>query len=153
MKALIVYDSVYGNTEKIAQAIGGAINGEIKVMRAGEVEPVHLESLDLLIVGAPTQGGRATTPVRDFLKGINTRTFKGTNVVAFDTRVSTKWVGVFGYAAGKIAKSLKKMGAHLAANPEGFFVTGTEGPLKDGEEERAANWIKILVKSSRESSP
>jgi flavodoxin I len=147
MKALIVYDSVFGNTEKIARAIGGAIDGDVKVIRADGIKPANLELLDLLIVGAPTQGGRVTKPVRDFLNSIDEKVVKGISAAAFDTRSSTKWVGIFGYAAGRIAKSLQKIGANLVADPEGFFVTGTQGPLKEGEEERAAGWVKEIVKS------
>lgn len=147
MKALVVYDSVFGNTEKIARAIGGAVDGDVKVIRADGVNPADLESLDLLVVGAPTQGGRVTKPVRDFLNSIDEKVVEGINAAAFDTRSSTKWVGIFGYAAGRIGKSLQKIGANLVADPEGFFVTGTQGPLKEGEEERAAVWIKGIVKS------
>ena len=67
MKVLIVYDSAYGNTEKVARAIGGVITGEVKVLRPGEVNPSELQSLDLLIVGSPTQGGRPTPAIQDFL--------------------------------------------------------------------------------------
>ena len=67
MKVLIVYDSVYGNTEKIARAIGGAITGDVKVLRAGEVNRAELEPIDLLIVGSPTQGFRPTMPVQSFI--------------------------------------------------------------------------------------
>ena len=122
MKALVVYDSVYGNTEKIAESIGGAITGDTKVLRAGEVTLSELESVDLLIVGAPTQGGRATPPVQDFLKKIPKSVIQGNNVAAFDTRISAKWVGIFGYAAGKIGKNLKEKGANL--------VVGCPGALK-----------------------
>jgi flavodoxin I len=68
-------------------------------------------------------------------------------VAAFDTRISTKWVGVFGYAAGRIARSLKGKGGTLIAPLEGFFVKGTQGPLKDGELERAADWAQTVAKS------
>ena len=149
MKALIVYDSAYGNTEQIARAIGGAISGDVKVIRAGDASPSDLEAIDLLIIGVPTQGGRATPPIRDFLKKITKPALKGINVAAFDTRITTKWVGIFGYAAGRIARSLQKMGGNLVVNPEGFFVKGTEGPLKEGELERAAIWVKGLVKSKK----
>jgi len=65
MKASVVYDSVYGNTEKIARAIGGAIAGEVKVLRPGEVNSSDLASLDLLVVGSPTQrGNRDCQPER-----------------------------------------------------------------------------------------
>ena len=151
MKALVVYDSVYGNTEKIARAIGGAITGDVKVLSASDVNPAELESIDLLIVGAPTQGGRPTPVMREFLEKIPESTIKGVQIAAFDTRFSTKWVGIFGYAAGKIASSLKKKGGVLVLLPEAFFVKGTKGPLKEGELERAAGWAQEEIKSK--SSP
>ena len=149
MKTLIVYDSVYGNTEKIAQAIGGAITGEVKVLRVGEVNYSELKTLDLLIVGSPTQGGRPTLGIQDFLNKVSEEAIKCINVAAFDTRFSTRLVGIFGYAAGRIADSLKKKGGTLILSPEGFFVKGKEGPLKEGELERAATWAKEIVKSKK----
>jgi flavodoxin I len=147
MKALIVYDSVYGNTEKIARAIAGALapSGEVKVLRAGEVNPSELVSLDLLIVGSPTQGGRPTKAILDFLNKLPEPAVKGVNVAAFDTRFTTKLVAIFGYAAGKIAGSLKTKGGALILPPEAFFVKSKEGPLKEGELERAAGWAKRIV--------
>ena len=147
MKVLIVYDSVYGNTEQIAKAVAGAITPSdgVKVLRAGEANPSELESIDLLIVGSPTQGGRPTPAIQDFLNKVSEPAIKGINVAAFDTRFSTRWVGIFGYAAGKIADSLKRKGTTLVASPEAFFVKGKEGPLKDGELERAASWAKEIA--------
>jgi flavodoxin I len=141
MRALVVYDSFYGNTEEIAKAIGGAITGgEVSVLRAGEVGPPEMENISLLVVGAPTQGGRATPAIRDFLNRISKAEINGVDAAAFDTRVTSKVAKIFGYAAGKIASSLKKKGANLVAEPEGFFVEGTKGPLSEGELERAAAW-------------
>ena len=148
MKALIVYDSVYGNTEEIARAIGGAITGEVKVLRAGEMNPSELKTVDLFIVGSPTQGGRQTQAIRDLLNSIPESSLKGVNLAAFDTRLTARWVVIFGYAAGRIANNLKKKGGNLLASPEGFFVKGTKGPLKEGELERAASWAQEIVKSS-----
>ena len=147
MKALIVYDSVYGNTEKIARAIAAALtpSGEVKVLRPGEVNPSELESVDLLIVGSPTQGGRPTPAIQDFLNKVSEPAIKGINVAAFDTRFSTKLVAIFGYAAGKIADSLKRKGGTLILPPEAFFVKSKEGPLKEGELERAAGWAKRIL--------
>ena len=65
MKVLIVYDSVYGNTEKIAKAIGDAITVKAKVLRVGEVNSSELKTFDLLIVGSPTHGGRPTPAIKD----------------------------------------------------------------------------------------
>jgi hypothetical protein len=50
-----------------------------------------------------------------------------------------------GYAAKRIANQLKRAGGSLIAPPEGFYVEDTEGPLKDGELERAANWAEGLL--------
>ena len=148
MKALIVYDSMYGNTEQIARAISGAIGDTVKVLRAAEVNPAEIETIELLVIGSPTQGGRPTQAVRELLTKIPRGSLKGIKVAAFDTRFSTKFVGVFGYAAGRIATDLKSKGAILIVPPEGFFVTGTKGPVKAGELERAAGWVKEIVKSS-----
>ena len=149
MKALIVYDSTYGNTEKIARSIGGAITGDVKILRTGEVNPSDLESIDLLIVGSPTYGGRPMPAMLDFLNNIPESAVKGTSVAAFDTRLSARWVKIFGFASGKIAGSLKAKGGTLILPPEGFFVKGARGPLKEGELERSAAWAKEIVKNKK----
>jgi flavodoxin I len=146
MKILVVYDSVYGNTVQIARAIGRAITDNAKVIHAGEASPLDLEGIDLLIVGAPTQAGRPTPAMQGFLKQVSKSTVRDMKVATFDTRVPVKWVGIFGYAAGRIAKDLQKKGGVLIKNPEPFFVEGTEGPLKEGELERAAAWAQDLIK-------
>ena len=147
MRVLVIYDSVYGNTEQIARAIGGAIANDAKVLHAREAEPSELQGIDLLIAGAPTQGGRPTQAMQDFLKRVSEADTKGMNVATFDTRISAKWVGIFGYAAGRIAKNLKKKGGTLLLDPEPFFVEGTQGPLKEGELERAATWAQEVIKN------
>ena len=152
MKALVVYDSMYGNTEEIAKAIGGAITGEVKVIRVSEANPSELESIDLLIVGSPTHGGRATPAIQDFLNKVPETTVKGTKIAAFDTRFSGikgTLVGIFGYAAGRIADSLKRKGGTLVVSPKGFLVNGTKGPLGEGELERATSWAKGIVASKK----
>jgi len=151
MKTLVVYDSLYGNTEKIAQAIGDALTGEVRVLRVGEVDPSELTTLDLLVVGSPTHGGRASPAMREFLDKIQAPALQGINVAAFDTRLTSRWAAIFGYAAGRIAKSLKEKGATVIGSPQGFLVTGTEGPLKEGELERAAAWAKEIVGTKKSS--
>ena len=145
MKVLVIYDSTYGNTEKIAKAIGEAISGDVKVLRAIEVNLSVLEFVNLLIVGSPTQGGRPTVPIQDFLKHLPA-TIQGIDVAAFDTRLTTKFVGIFGYAAGRIASKLKEKGGNLVAPPAAFFVTGSTPSLKDGELDRAVTWARSLMK-------
>jgi flavodoxin I len=138
MKALIVYDSTYGHTEKIAQAIGEAIGGQ--VLRVGEVNPADLNGFDLVVVGSPTHGGFPTPGIDGLLKALPA--LEGVKVAAFDTRTVRT---IFGYAAPRIARRLEKRAGKLAAPPEGFFVLGMEGPLKEDELERAAGWGRGLA--------
>lgn len=151
MKALVVYDSIYGNTEKVAQAIGGALGpqAEVKVLRVGDARPEHVAGLDLLVAGAPTHGSMPSPAMKAWLKALAPTSLQGVKVAAFDTRMAVSeikpaiaafFVKLFGYAAPAIANSLTKHGGTLVIPAEGFFVKDTQGPLKDGEIERAAAW-------------
>src|SRR4030042_1667970 len=156
MKSLVIYDSLYGNTEKIAQVIGEALGilGEVAIKRVGEVNMEDLAGLDILVLGSPTQQFRATATIKDFLKRIPASGLKGVKVAAFDTRLTQGningtpvlpyFVKIFGYAAEPMANGLKKKGGVLVLPPEGFYVEGPEGPLQAGELERAADWAKKL---------
>ncbi len=146
MRTLIVYDSVYGNTEKIAKSIGDAIPGDVKVSNVDDVTPYEFKKVDLLIVGSPTHGGKPTQPIQNLLNKIPVPDFKGDSMAAFDTRLSMKLVGIFGYAAEKIDSFLETKGWTGIIPPEGFFVKGKKGPLKDGELERAVGWAKEIAK-------
>jgi flavodoxin len=160
MKAMVVYDSGFGNTEQIAQSIGDGLGSreEVEILRAGTVKPEQLTGSRLLIVGSPTQRFRPTEAIKNLLKGIPKNGLNGVKVAAFDTRYSQSgideipvlpfFVRLFGanaYAAKHIADTLKKKGGELAIPPEGFYVKGTEGPLKEGELERAADWAKEIL--------
>jgi flavodoxin len=156
MQALIVYDSVYGNTERIAQAISSVLGArnEIRVRRVGDVNSTDLANLNLLIVGSPTHQFRATPAIKKFIGGIRKGELKNVHVAAFDTRLGMEdmpspilppFVKIFGYAAKPIADSLVSKGGRLVTTPEGFLVKGMEGPLKEGELERAATWAKYFL--------
>ncbi len=146
MNALIVYDSQYGNTEKIARAIGDAIPGA-RVLHASEADPSELETVGLLIVGSPTHGGRPMGAVQTFLRKVPATAIEGIDVAAFDTRFASGFAKIFGYAAVRIANTLKRKGGSLVVGPEGFIVEATKGPLKDGELERAALWAGEVLRS------
>ena len=145
MKTIVVYDSLYGNTEQIARAIGGGIEGEVNVVKVGEADVAGLGAYDLIIIGSPTQGGRYPKNMQAFLDKVPAGALKDKKAAAFDTRVKTKWVKIFGYAAPRIANALKDKGAGLVAPGEGFFVKATKGPLLEGEPERAAAWAKQIA--------
>jgi flavodoxin len=157
MKAIVVYDSEFGNTEIVARAIGEVLESEgaVEVRRVSDVQPEEFERLDVLVVGSPTQQFNPTKATSSFLKGIPKNGFSGTRVAAFDTRLTVEeiektailafFVRIFGYAAKPIGDALKKKGGELAIPPEGFLVQGMKGPLVDGELERAEAWAREII--------
>ncbi len=155
MKALVVYDSVFGNTEKVAQHISEALDAQ--ALRVGDVKPEHLTDLDALIVGSPTRAFSATPAIKTWLKSLASGSLRDVKVAAFDTRadvvqvdsrILTFFVKIFGYAAEPMASRLVKKGGTEAMPPAGFFVEDTEGPLREGELERAAEWARQILTSA-----
>jgi flavodoxin len=147
MNTLVIYDSVFGNTEMVAKAIAAALGAQ--AIPASQADTGQLRGLDLLVIGSPTRGFRPTEGIAKLLNSLPKNHLAGVRVAAFDTRIVLETidskalrflVDKGGYAASTIAKTLEKKGGRLAAPPEGFFVTGEQGPLKDGELERAAAW-------------
>jgi flavodoxin len=165
MKTMVIYDSLHGNTGMIGQAIGDglaealAAPESVDVRQLSKTQPDQLAGLDLLVVGAPTHGCRPSPPAREFLKRIPANALKDVKIAAFDTRFdmdkmdSYRFVGkvldFLGYAAPRISSSLEKNGGEVVMPPEGFFVEDTEGPLEDGELERAMEWGREIVAKTR----
>jgi flavodoxin len=155
MNILILYDTAFGNTGQVAQAIGSALEdrGSVRVLKVSEASLAHLQGVDVLIAGSPTQAFHPLKGLTAFLKSIPPGGLKGMRAAAFDTRVDVQAVGsgfltlmvkLFGYAAEPISRMLKSKGAEILLQPEGFFVLDKEGPLKDGELERAAGWARQI---------
>jgi flavodoxin len=148
MKTLVVYDSQFGNTERVARTLGSALGEEASVVQVDGVDADRLNEYELVIVGSPTQGGRPTPLTKAFLNRIPGGGLKGVNVTGFDTRIDSQtqgfvlrvFMGLLGYAAGRIARKLESKGGTLITQPRGFLVEGKEGPLSDGELERAGAW-------------
>ena len=149
MKTLVVYDSRYGNTKAIAQAVGGALRGDVQILHVGQVNAADLEAADLLIIGSPTHGALPTAAIQHLLEKIGPPARQGAQVATFDTRLSWGFLERWGgFAAPKMADTLRAKGWTLAGAPEGFIVKGLrKGPLKQGETDRAAAWAERLVES------
>ena len=175
MKALVVYESIYGNTKLIAGAVAAGLAGdyETELSEVGQAQYSMAEGIDLLVVGGPTQmwgmtrgfsraGARKTGKqhgVTIVSKGIGVREWlgklpesDGVAAGAFDTRVSTKFPT--GSAAKGIAARLEKKGFSVVVEPEGFYVADSEGPLREGELDRARQWgARLAHLAQRKQSP
>lgn len=145
MKTLVVYDSKFGNTERLARAIGEIIgDGEpAAVMAASSASAHDLAGLDLLLVGGPTQAHGLSPALKAFLDGLPPDAVRNLPTVTFDTRIHGPRF-LTGSAALASAKRLEKKGARLLMPPESFLVTGTEGPLAEGELARARTWVTAV---------
>lgn len=155
-KSLVVYDSYFGNTEQIAKKIGEILNFHTKVdvLKVTDVKLEEFSGLDYLVVGSPTRAFKPTAAIVNLIKSIPRDALKGVKVVGFDTRIAKEDINnfilgfmtnLFGYAAKPISDILVNKGGNLVLPPEGFHVLGTEGPLKKGELERTAEWIKKIL--------
>lgn len=158
MRSVVVYESLYGNTEAVARAVadGLARYGQARAVTPAMLGSGQLAGVDLLVVGAPThawglprdstwqpQNGmtaehRTTAPrVRDWLDTIGPGA--GRPAVAFDTRVDKpRWLT--GSAAKVVARRLRAQGWNVTGAPRSFLVTGSDGPLVAGELGRARAW-------------
>jgi flavodoxin len=114
----------------------------VKASLVSGVSPKDLAGLDLLVVGSPILGWSPSEKTKAFLVGLKPGQLKGVKAAAFDTRIA---LFIHGDASKKIAAALEASGAKVVGTPMGFTVTGSEGPLKDGELEKAKKWAKEIA--------
>jgi flavodoxin len=160
MNALVVYESIYGNTRAVAEAVAEGL-GDAAAVSVHEVGD-RAELAELLVVGGPTHvHGMTTARSREMAvhaaeedghttiepsategpglrKWLKDRPERAGRAAAFDTRLDrSPWMT--GMAARGIAKRLRRRGYDVLAT-ESFLVADSEGPLEDGELERARAW-------------
>lgn len=168
MRALVVYESMFGHTEQIAQSIvaGVSVHCETDV-RTVDSAPEHLGTeYDLILLGGPTHTftmtrsstradalergathGTEAVGIREWLDRLDVQCH-GALVATFDTRVQR--VRRFpGSAAKAAAKRFRTLGFDAAAQPESFYVLDVDGPLAVGEIERAEAWGRTVALSAR----
>lgn len=143
MRALVVYDSMYGNTQQVAQAVAAALepDGSVRAVKVDKVSPQDLMDLDALVVGSPVQAWRPSKAIQAFLSDLPDKALSGVNAAAFDTRFKSR---LSGSAADKIQKALRKAGCTIIAPAATFIVLGREGPLADGELDKATAWAEQI---------
>lgn len=150
MKCLVLYDSTYGNTSKVAEAIASSLDTTSK--HIDETNAEQIKAAELLIIGSPTQGGRPTVDLQEFLNKLPDDVLSGKPAAAFDTRFAIDDHGpglklvmkTVGFAAPKLSKDLEKRGCRIIIPAEGFIVNDTQGPLHRDELTRAAQWAKEI---------
>jgi flavodoxin len=146
MNILIVYFSKFGNTRKVAEAIATPLKsgGSVRVIGADQLSTADLD-VDLLVMGSPTHRMNLPQSLRPVFDALPRRALRGAAVAAFDTSYKmSRWLGYL-TAARKLAKKLRKLGGKQIMPPETFHVVGREGPLYDGELERAQQWARSIL--------
>jgi flavodoxin len=146
MKTLVLYDSAYGNTEQIARAIAKGLEtaAAVEVMPVDEACRDVFANVDLLVVGSPTQKWSSTPAIKAFLESSPGTLLDGLPTAVFDTRFhQSGWIT--GSAAKSLAKLLRQHGVSLILPPESFFVADSQGPLEEGELERAEAWGRAIL--------
>jgi hypothetical protein len=163
MKALVIYESMFGNSEKIAHAVADSLKDtfEVSIAEANTMPPAS--GIDLIVVGGPThafglsrpstreqagtQGklrpGAAEAGLREYLD--RSPMLTGVAAAAFDTKIDKPFLP--GSASGKAHRHLRRLGCRLVARPESFLVSGTLGPLVAGELDRARTWATTVAKA------
>lgn len=146
MKAVVVYFSKFGNTHRIAQVVaeGLGANVQVEVIPLEALVPKAGRDLDLLVMGVPTHVMNLPKPVRPLLDALPKKVFKGVQVAAFDTSYEMNWFLNLFTAAKRLGQVLRKMGGRAVVPPETFIVSRREGPLADGEIERARAWAQSI---------
>ena len=117
MNIVVVYDSVFGNTEKIAEAIADELDASL--VNVNQSKRVDIEKVDYLIIGSPTHGGSSTDETQKFINSI--RRIDGKKFATFDTRSKMKWVKIFGFAAERMDAALRAKGGISVGSPIGFL--------------------------------
>ena len=174
MRILVVYESMYGNTRTIAEAVGSGLGADSAVVAVRDATPDQVANADLLVVGGPThvrgmsrptsrkaardaagkpgstlslEAGADGLGLREWFASLGTVSCQA---AAFDTRVDIPAIFA-GRAALRIARLLRRHGAHLIARPRSFLVD-KQNRLLGGEDVRARTWGEGLARELQPSS-
>jgi len=163
MKAVVVYESLWGNTAAIARAIAEGLGPDVKALTTDEATAEAVGAADLIVAGAPVLG--FSLPTEGMLDGIRKNPGSPTApdlshpsmrawldalpagkgaAVAFETRLRGPFPGS---ATKAILAGLEGKG-YTPSGKEPFYVAGKFGPLRDGEVDRARAWGAGLARTS-----
>ena len=89
MKVLVIYDTNFGNTKRIAETISKGLGKDSRVMPVSDFSKKELEGTGLLVVGGPVNAWRPTEKINKFLAGFGEGQLEGIKAAAFDTRMKS----------------------------------------------------------------
>jgi flavodoxin len=164
MRALVIYESMFGNTREVASAVARGLSTRMAVdlYEVGSAPDEIDDGVDLVVAGGPTHAfsmsrpntrqsavDQADTPVVSTKRGLREwidtagPTLRDRAIATFDTKIDKAYLP--GSAARAAHKRLRRFGCRPVAPAENFTVLGTTGPLTDGELDRAARWGEHLT--------
>jgi flavorubredoxin len=132
-RGVVIYDSKYGNTEKIAKSLAAGLRiagMDITCINTNDVQDESLKDYDFIAIGAPTQMFTASKPMKDFLLRLGgVQGLRGKYAFAFDTKFASR---LSGSASKYIERTLKELGMDIVRPRQSAIVDKTEGPLEGG---------------------
>ena len=146
MKTLFIYDTIDGNTKKIAKAVASKLGKDTKTVSVSDLKKKDLKGIDVLVAGCPVIAFNPSEKMNQFLTSLKDKELKGIKAASFDTRMKLFF---FTDAAKKISKELTRAGAVIIAKPQDFYVKKVEGPLRDGEMEKAVVWAADIKNNAK----
>ncbi len=147
MNTLIIFFSKFGHTQMVAESIaqGFESGGPVRLLSLDQLEASDLKDVDLVVMGSPTHRMNLPEAVRPIFERLPKRILRGVPVAAFDTSYKMSPILARFTAAKKLAQKLRKLGGRRIVPPETFHVMEREGPLYEGEIERANAWAKTIL--------
>lgn len=171
MKALVVYESMFGNTEAIAREVASGLEyggATVTVCPIGSADPTDLADYDVIVAGSPTHAFSMPRPLtradavkngaeptsesvglREWIEHLDPAIGARPTFAVFDTRRDIRARHLAGSAARSATRALRRRHRVLADVPASFYVAGTSGPLLPGEAVRARAWGSRLARCAR----
>jgi len=142
MKALVLYDSNFGNTKLIAEEIAKNLGDDVRLSSAKQFDGTDIDNIDLLVIGCPINGWRPTEAILVAINLLKSKLKDGLKYTTFDTRVK---LFIHGDAKEHISRILRDAGGKIVFEPRAFYVAGKKGPLYAGEIEKVAKWTATIL--------
>jgi len=148
MKGIVVYDTSYGNTKKIAETIAETLKEsgiEVDLFYVKDVKKLSVKDYDFLVLGSPTKFGTMSFAIRFFLGKVKSEEWMNRPFTAFDTENPENMEKKEYSAAEKIAERLRDKRMNQLLPVLKAAVLGQKGPLKEGEIDRTKDYVRELA--------